>query len=502
MEPTHLLLIDIDGLRQDVFQKALQENRIPHLARLLGGADVARGALIPALAPAPSITFCSQACLFTGTHPKEHGIPGNQFFDRFGTHNDGRPRHYAFDVGDTLSADDAVRVFTDALASNCLQAPTLYQHLAERGWRSVVSGNMYATGADTWLTPSLIDIARFTKGGNLFGLSSQEYDRRILQATLDHLNRQGMPEVLTIHFLGLDHESHHHGPGAQFSYLVEHIDSMVGQLWETIESHIPDSSPLIAVFSDHGQIEVIPDDRHSLRLAFPFERELGHLFDALGLDVHDYPGEDPDCDAVVASNGGLAYVYLQNRQGRWADRPDFERDVLPVAQAFWEAHTSGKYAAEVQGALAGVLLRNVQQDGWQAPYQALTPKNEIVSLEDWFSPINQPTIPKTNHPENQLYVDPIHRLNNLSGPMSGDLLLISNYAEGFYFGAPITGIHGGLRPEDSHAVLAYGFPGVDEASAGLLNKTITTAIQTRCAAEGGRQPSTVDMMTGLMGVLN
>ena len=154
------------------------------------------------LAPAPSITFCSQACLFTGAHPKENGIPGNQFFDRFGQYGDGEPRHYAFDVGDTLAADDAVRVFTDGLAARCLQTPTLYEKLKERGWQSVVSGNMYATGAETWLQPSLVDIARFTKGGNLFGLSSKEYDRRILEATTEYLDARGLPEVLTIHFLG------------------------------------------------------------------------------------------------------------------------------------------------------------------------------------------------------------------------------------------------------------------------------------------------------------
>lgn len=488
----NLLLIDIDGLRQDVFDEVLKQEQIPNIARLLGGPEVTRGEQIPVLAPAPSITFCSQACLFTGTHPNENGIPGNQFFDRFGEYDDGAPRHYAFDVGDTLAADDAVRVFTDGLAARCLQTSTLYQHLAERGWNSVVSGNMYATGAETWIKPSLVDIARFTKGGNLFGLSSEEYDRRILEVTQEYLHGRGLPDVLTIHFLGLDHESHVYGPSAQHGYLVNHIDRMVGELWNTIEATSNDFNPLVAIFSDHGQVEVMPDDRHSLRLAFPCEREIGHLFDALGLDVHDFPGEDPNCDAVVASNGGLAFVYLQNQKGHWEDFPDFERDVIPVGNAFWEAHATGKYAKEMQGALAGVLIRNVERDGWHAPYQALTPENEIVSLAKWFA---------AEQMIHQTYLDPIHRLNNLAGPMTGDLLLISNYADGFYFGAPITGIHGGLHPEDSRAVLAYGFPAVDESSAGAMRNTITDAIYTRCTAEGGRQPSTTDMLTGLFSIL-
>jgi hypothetical protein len=480
-----LLLIDIDGLRPDVFLQALNSGQIPQMAKLVGGTTLENGVSIPALAPAPSITFASQASLFTGAHPSQHGIPGNQFFDRFGTHNDGVPRHYAFDVGDTLAADDAVRVFTDSLASDCLRVPTIYERFAERGWRSVVAGNMYARGADVWLKPSLVNIARFTKGGNLFGMSSAEYDGHILEKTLAEIDENGLPEVLTVYLMGLDHESHHHGPEAQSGYLINHIDPMIGKLWDVIVSMVDSDLPVVAIFSDHGQIRVKNDDRHSLRLAFPFEREIGHLFDALGLDVHDYPGEDPNCDAVVASNGGLAHVYLQNRTGRWADRPKFERDIFPVAQAFWEAHHTGKFARELNGALAGILIRNVEQDGWEAVYHALTPDGSIVSLKEWFS----------LQPEDH-YIDPVQRINNLSSPFGGDLLLISNYAAGFYFGAPITGIHGGLHPEDSRATLIFGFPGAHHNNG--LRIAIKEAIQARCEAEGGRQPSTADLLPGLL----
>jgi hypothetical protein len=85
--------------------------------------------------------------------------------------------------------------------------------------------------------------------------------------------------------------------------------------------------------------------------------------------------------------------------------------------------------------------------------------------------------------------------------MAGDVLVITNYAGGFHFGAPKAGTHGGLHPEDSRAVLAYGFPGVDEAGAVTLRATVIDAIQRRCGAEGGRQPSTADLVTGLLAVL-
>jgi len=492
------LLIDIDGLRPDVLDRALAEGRIPHIARILGDPGEQSRVQIPALAPAPSITFCSQASLFTGAHPSQHGIPGNQFYDRFGTYNQGVPRHYAFDVGDTLAADDAVRVFSDSLASSCLRVPTLYARFSDWGWRAVVGGHMYAQGAETWIKPSLTSIARFTKGGNLFGMSADEYDRHILDRVITHLSAEGLPEVLTVYWMGLDHESHKHGPDAQIGHLEKAIDPMIGELWAAItEASGGSPLPVVAFFSDHGQVRVIPDDQHSLRLAFPFEREMGHLFDALGLDVHDFPGEDPDCDAVVASNGGLAQVYLQNRRGRWADVPAFERDILPVGRAFWDAHQTGRYAPELGGALAGVLLRNLEKEGWYAPYHALTPAGRVVPLADWFGE----ELGALDSGVNGLYADPVHRLDNLVGPTVGDLVLISNYREGYYFGAPITGVHGGLHPGDSGAALAFGFPGAGEVAGDQMRIAALSAIETRCQAEGGRQPSTADLLTGLLAVL-
>ena len=489
----NLVLIDIDGLRPDVFESALHSGRLPNFARLLGGQALERGVLWPVAAPAPSITFTSQACLFTGAHPAAHCIAGNQFFDRFGRNSGGTPRHYAFDVGDTISVDDAVRVFVEGLASNNLQVHTLYEQVAERNWRSVVAGHMYARGAQTWLRPNLAYLARFTKGGNLFGLSAPKYDRHILKKALTHLEAEGLPNILTVYFMGVDHESHRHGPQAQQAYLIEVVDPMIGELWEKVTGLLDESGDrrpvLWAVFSDHGQIGVPADDRHSLRLSFPFEREMGLLFDSLGLDVHDFPGEDPHSDAVVASNGGLAQVYLCNRMNgerRWAEPPDFEQEVLPVARAFWEAHTSGSHAPELRGSLRAVLARDASGGEWKAPYRALSPEGTLLSLHDWFD----------RQPEAH-FIDPVHRLNNLVGPMSGDLILISDYSEGYYFAAPEAGVHGGLHPEDSYATLAIGLPQAAEASWLELKQKMRQAVESRCAAEGGRLPGTVDLLTAL-----
>jgi hypothetical protein len=491
---SNLLLIDIDGLRPDVFSAALHSGQLPGLSSLLGGEKHTRGLLQPALSTAPSITFTSQASLFTGAHPNQHGIPGNQFFDRFGKHNQGQPRHYAFDVGDTLEVDDAVLVFTNGLAAHCLEAPTIYEKLAASNWRSVVAGNMYASGAETWLKPSLIDLARFIKGGNLFGLSPAEFDRQTLDHLLNAIHQNGLPDLMTFYILGLDHEAHNRGPQIQLEYLTTVVDPLVHELWQTfreLQDPSRNGMPLCAIFSDHGHIAVPADDKHSLRMAFPFERELGPFFDALGLDVLDVPGENLNLDAVIASNGGIAHIYLRNRTARdWTLAPDFEGEVMPVAGALWQAHAYGRYAPELQNALAGVLVRDVEHLGWYAPYQALSLQGLRSSLVDWFA--DQPA---------ESYADPVNRLNNLAGPISGDILLISNYSAGYYFSGPLRGMHGGLHPEDSFATLAFGLPDATKTEWQAARRLLQKSIQKRCQSENGRQPSTADLVTGLMALI-
>ena len=447
--PARLLILDIDGLRQDVFHRALEEGRVPHLAHLLGGAGADFGLHLDPLSPAPSITFAAQTTIFTGLHPARHGIAGNEFFDRFGLHSAGKPRFYAFDVGDALAVDDAVEVFTGAvgLVGKTLDAelPTFYEMAAAHGLTSLVAYHMLARGATHWIRPNLIDIARFTKGGGLMGMSAEHYDTHMLDELIQHLHATGLPDVVTAYFMGLDHYSHQHGPGAQPDYLERVVDPQVGRLVGELESHGGLSNLLAVAVSDHGQIGVIPDDRHSQRLGFPFDREMGYVFDALGLDVHDYPGEGPNCNALVACNGGLAYVYLRRRQSGWGDPPAFEEDVQRVAAAFWRANQTGAYDPDLQDALAMVLVRDCEHAGWQAAYQAFTPQG-LAPVGDYLAA----------HAEIET-AEAVARLERLAGPMTGDLLLVSNYAGGFYFGGVNTGIHGGLHPQDSRAVLSFGW---------------------------------------------
>ena len=491
-QPHSLVIIDIDGLRRDVFLRALEAGEVPNVARIVGGREGECACHLEAASTAPSITFAAQASIVTGRHPCEHGVPGNESFDRFGRISDGRPRHFGFDVGDTLAVDDAVAVFTDGLASRflCSKTPTIYEMAATRGLRTAVFYHMYARGADLWRPPNVLDIARFTKGRGALGMEAGRYDARMLQHLIRHLEKGHRPAVLMAYFMGLDHHSHLHGPSGQPDYLRKVIDPQIGLLLDALARHGMLDNMLFVLVSDHGQIDAVPDDRHSLRLGFPFDLELVHVFNALGLDVHDIPGEDPNCDAVMGLNGGMAHVYLQRRDGRWADRPRYAEDVLPVAEAFRAMNAQGRYAEELHDTLDLILVRNVERDGWEAQYQ--------VYVNDR---LTQPLAEYLEAHSDLGYIDAVNRLRLANAKNSGDLILIAKGDEGYYFGAPTRGVHGGLLPGESETVLTFGYPSGDADSITWLRETVTSVVNDRCVNEGHRQASVADMVPAVAALL-
>jgi hypothetical protein len=493
-----LITLDIDGLRRDAFLLALEQGRLPNFARILGGPEAAAGLHLEPLSNAPSITFSCQASLFTGAHPRQHGILGNQFYDRFGAANDGHPRFYAFDVGDSLDFSDAVRTFTGplGLVGEVLPAsvPTLYERASARGLTSTVVYHMLARGATHWLAPSLLDLARLTKGGRLLGMSAAAFDTQMVERAMAHLRRGTAPDVLTLYFLGLDHYSHRHGPGAQAAYVADVLDPLVGRLLTTLDELGGLDDTLFGIVSDHGHVPVVKDDRHSLRLSYPFDREMGYLFDTLGLDVHDLPGEGPNCNAVVGSNGGLALVYVQNRRGHWVDPPGFEQDVLPLAAAFWEAQDSGRYAPDLEGALDMILVRNVERGGWESGYCVWSP---AAAAAGYLLPLHE----YLQQNPSPLLVEAAARVSEIVAPTAPDLVLVACYADGFYFGGECSGTHGGLHPGDSEAVMSFGLPSGTGQAVAALRETVTGAVADRCRAEGRRRTGLVDYVTAVRAAL-
>lgn len=487
-------MMDIDGLRFDVFHLALANGKIPNLARLFGGPILSidpfydpmcsgvvteplllpAGLLYPAISTAPSITYCCQASSFTGAHPCDHWIPGNVFFDRFGRISDGKPRKYEFDFL------DAPQVFLKGLAGEAInpQVETIYDTANAHGYTSLVAYNMYAHGAKWWLKPGLDDWKAFVsleKAG--FG---QRYDNAMVEDVLGSLRRHVYPDLLTLYFFGLDHESHVVGPSVQPEYL-EVIDCQVGRFLGEYEQLGLMEDSLFAIFSDHGQSYVINDDAHALKVGFMFDREMGYLFEALDLDVQDHLLEGPDCDALISPCGGMAQVYLRRKAGQWRDAPSFEQ-AQQLAQAFWVANERGEHCPDLRGALSMVAVRDVENQGWYADYRVYTPGG-LMSFNEFLAQNPQITT-----------IDAENRIHYLSSPVSGDVLLFANWDQGYSFNlVPYLGTHGSLNPGDSMAVLGFAMPYASLKQVAQVQEVITGAIKDRCAFERGRTVGNVEL---------
>jgi hypothetical protein len=286
--------------------------------------------------------------------------------------------------------------------------------------------------------------------------------------------------------MGLDHHSHLHGPATQSEYLLEIVDPQVGRLLDLLEELNLFDGTLFVLVSDHGQIETPGDDAHSIRLGFPFDMELSPLFKALGLDLHDLPGEDPKVDAVVGLNGGLAHVYLRHRENDWAAFPRYEGDVLRVAEAFHVMNKQGKYRSELKSTLDLILVRDAESTGdWQADYRAYLGDGVTQPFSEWLA--EHPDLP---------YADADNRVRLATSSMSGDLILSAKASEGVYFGGEgLSGVHGSLLSGDSEVVLSFALPGGVEDDIASLHDQVEAIIGARCTAEGDRLPGVADMST-------
>ncbi|MFQ5616334.1 MAG: alkaline phosphatase family protein [Anaerolineales bacterium] len=487
--PERIILVNIDGLRPDVFAAAFRNGEIPNLAGLVGGMNWRKGIQFDMVSTAPSITFCCQASVVTGAHPSQHGITGNQFFDRFGRIS-GQPRHYVYDIGGhRMAFGDTLNVFLKDLASNSLNPdlPTLYEIASQHGVTSTVIYHMYGRGATSWIKPGIEDWRHFFTFNESMGISSEKYDETMVAAAIEHLRQGNRPGILALYYWGLDHTSHVHGPSSQRPYLTKTLDPMLGKFITEYQAMGLMEDTLFVVFSDHGHIEVYEDLKHCLQLRFPpLDLGLGYVFKALKRDVLDMPGETK-VDSVLSMNGGLAHLYVKRRTllSKWTDPPRLEKDTLPLVAAFWEGTTTGRYCDDLYNALNMILVRDTERDGWNGPYQAYTPRG-LVPLDEYLA-----------NRLNIRTVDPINRLNALSSPNSGDVLSFSNYDEGYYFSYPYKGIHGGMHPDDSRALLAYGLPGGTGEQATQLCQKISGAIDARCQTENNRQITLADIAHGI-----
>ncbi len=196
----HVLLLFLDGFGYIRYEESLGDALIPNLAELPEP--------VVGLTVYPPCTSVASAALLTGAPPKVSGV------DRRGIRK--TETETLFDV----AAAAGLRVEAvegEALAFNLRNAE---MHL---------SGDRDGNGST---------------------------DDNVLANALSVLD-EGMPDLLFVHFHGIDDAGHTYGPGApEEEATIREVDAAVGRLLEAL----PDKT-LIIIFADHGMHQVEEEGR-------------------------------------------------------------------------------------------------------------------------------------------------------------------------------------------------------------------------------------------------
>lgn len=454
----HVIIIAIDGLKQDTLMAYLQKaskKRKGGLHDLFGvkavdaGIELTKGiAVQQAVTVFPSFTYPSWTSMFTGVYPGAHGITGNNVFFR----DRGVARYY------TEYHLDAIRAQLDKnFLSKDINAhtKTLHEFVEAAGGESIVVHNMVSRGSNL-VKPDFDTLWSYQRN------HSQAVDENTLWAAVHTLNNYQkrdekpaamLPAVFTIYFSGLDHVEHLSTEGragvkdTRLAYL-DHLDDLIAKFFAghpaisrnhfpAPESNSVRTDPiawpgiindpiwqhtLVVLASDHGHTPVRWVDAVGIEdLKLIFEELNTKTGQAYHLEEPSLVNESvwskiraawglveeghisAKANVVVTLNGGALGFHLKPRHGSWSERPNYSSEVSPVLEhLLLTLHTNG-YGPEA--VLAYIDGRYVV-----IPYTVIDSSIQLLpprEVED--SPLNTPDFPQA-----------VHRLNGLASHMSGD----------------------------------------------------------------------------------
>ena len=441
----HVILIIVDGLRKDTLYNALDDrnqNRFRTLKEVFRQNPHIQ--FDNAYTVFPSVTFVANASLVTGLYPDGHGIPGNTWYDR----NSGKHRYYT-DLTVYGLFDDIYKVYSEEeLAVKDLEddVKTIYDYLIEYEKSSTVHFHMFGrkkkdnSALWNWYKPNSWDLLLYVTGkaeallGNVekFKMFMERYDENAMFDAATEIEESGtLPNLLTLYFAGNDSVSHEMGVKNQTNYLTEVIDPLLckfvngtkecGDMLRRSEYDL--SSNQIREYSmDFAGLKNIRNGGMSL-----YDRTVFIILSDHGQSDVKKAGSKDYLDSFLAKNGGMAQIYVQNREwiDDWEKPPRFLEDVVPIAETYWKNRNKWK--------IKDVLVRNSEQSQeWGSKYLLYKGGGRTYPL-DYSQEL-------------------LERINRLSSKRSGDIVIISRPK--YSFGSDKAD-HGSIFEEDSHVPLIF-----------------------------------------------
>ena len=459
-----VMVLALDGVSRDLLYQMLRDGELPHMTELLGGDQLAHAYFEDSfLSTMPSTTMDAWVAAMTGRPPADTGVAGNEYFIR-------EKRQFACPA--PISFDDAdptLSIYTDHYLDKLVEVPTVYERLRkhEPHIQIWVAMNHLFRGADRMLLAKRTALVKAFEG-----FVSKEFDEidakpspamfetldsAAVDAVIDHLNKDPLPDVLTLYLAGTDLYTHQAAEGpdaARRSYLKAVVDKQVGRVVDVLRQKGRLDRTWVVIVADHGHTQVVHDKQHALGSA-GLDSPAPMLLKQAGFRIRPLKQNVDDKDpfsAVLAYGGATAYVYLADRSTcpgdkdvcTWDRMPRYEEDVLPAAEALHRG--MGKQ-------LDMILVRRPRPVGEiDRPFEVYVGNGKTMAIDDYLKQHPHPT-----------YIDLEARLHDLAvgvhGERAGDIMLLSQFGnvakpeDRYYFANLYRSWHGSPSKADSEIPL-------------------------------------------------
>ena len=439
-----VLLLDIDGLKRELFYNMLTDGQLPGFAALFGhGTWVRFAATI-----FPSETLPAQTSLFTGMHVGRHGIVGNGWLDR----TEQPARLVDFSRPDTAALVFGYRLYglptvvlpyvdSEGLINRSLYpgVRTIYERAADAGLQSTVVFSHISRGAQQWIRPSRSDVFYYALGTRAH-IDYARLDRKTWAIAEKNLLRYGLPDLITLYFCGLDAWGHHTAHKGQDIYLKTVLDPLMLKLPRLFERRGWLDRTRFVLCSDHGHSWLSTQRRISHNI-------LVRTLESRGLKPITHLPLTPSATCYLNVIGGSAQIHIKNHTvDDWRTPPDFESDILPAATALAalgdtpansEPHAPQRF-------FSLILVRPSPGAGY-----FVFRDRALVPIEKFF------------WDKLDRFPDAFRNIYGLDCPRSGDIVLFTDFERGYYFSdTDVPRSHGSLSRDDLGIPILFSGPGV------------------------------------------
>ncbi len=458
----------LDGLSQSIFEQNLAANKLPNLRRLIQtGTYVKNG-----IGAFPSMTGYAFYPFITGKDASTSGIYGLRWFDR--NLDKGNLRNYVGRTNIHMNRDITPQQKNIFELSGDQYTCSINSYMNKGVKESALTGWRHTTSKFEH-TPLFQFLAALPYFGNRITTDFFEHETYAMDLAKKQLKRN--PKVQWVTLPSLDAMNHIHGTTANYSALLIHVDSLIGDFVQTIDGLGQSNTRALAIITDHGisnvhqNIDLRKNFNNKLNLDLERGKSVHLLTDELTIPLSEFENKD----GYFVINGNLsAYLYLRNPLEKDTKLSWRKKLLLPQLQAY-ATPEGDKNLLRFLAQQEGIGLLAAQQNDstiWVqvADQMAIITKRQNVYN---YTPLNGDPLGYTQdtlalklltsefytantwltHTIQTDYPDAIYRLYELmSKPNVGDLLICSKKgydlaADYELFVGNYKGGHGGLHKD-------------------------------------------------------